>query len=848
MAIVKPLNAWMPQDPMTDPDQGMDVDVDSASTEENDDGSMDITFGDKDEPEEADVPFEANLAEHMDDADLEALSAELVRLFEMDSDSMSEWKITYTDGLDLLGISTEDRNKPWPGACGVYHPVLAEAVVRFEAQAIMEIFPPQGPAKTLIQGEETPERIAQAQRVQTELNYILTKKMTDYRDETESLLFRLPLAGSAFRKVYYDPTLQRPAAKFVPAEDFVVSYGETDLRSCGRYTYIDRIASNDLRKRQNSGFYRDIELSDPIADTTEIESKNNELTGIRPTGYDDDRYTVLEVHVDWDLEGFEDKDSDEDSTGIGLPYIVSIEKQSGKVLAIYRNWEEQDKLKQKKSYFVHYKYLPGLGFYGFGLIHLIGGLAKSSTSILRQLVDAGTLSNLPGGLKSRGLRIKGDDSPIRPGEFRDVDVPAGKIGDSIAFLPYKEPSMVLYQLLGNIVDEARRVGSIADLEIGDMKQEAPVGTTLALMERALKVMSAVQARNHFSLEQELELIAEVVAKFMPPQYDYDVGGPQFNRQQDFAGVDIIPVSDPGATTMSQRVVQYQAVIQLASQNPQLYDMRKLNLDMLNVLGIKDATSLVPDPANIQPLDPITENQNILNGAPVKAFQQQDHKSHIAVHTAFAQDPQILAMVGQSPKASMIQGAMGAHIADHLGFEYRQQIEDALGTQLPPMGQPLPPDIENQLSGLVAKAAQQVLQSHQQDAAAKQAAQTAQDPLVQLQQQELAIKASEVQLKGQIAALQAKLKAAEADQKAQLERERLRNQKEIAGAQIKAKMAGQTAQHHASLVEGALDLANSERDRQADMEKTVTGKGLDIAGKLAVERAKPKPVKGGNGSE
>lgn len=850
MAIVKPL--YSPSQTLVGGDEPADdLDVNEATVEDHDDGGATVSFGsdEEDEKNPADAPFDGNLAEYMEEGSLRTLSMELLRLYESDESTREEWKLTYMNGLDLLGISYDDRTKPWPGACGVYHPVLAEAVVRFEAQAIMEIFPPQGPAKTKIQGEETPERIAQAQRVQTELNYLLTKKMTDYRDETESLLFRLPLAGSAFRKVYYNTVTGRPEAKFVPAENFVVSYGETDLRSCGRYTYIDQVSVNEVKKRKASGFYRDIDLADPIPEKDDIENKNDELTGIRPANQDDDRYTILEMHVDWDLEEFEDLDEGGEETGIGLPYIVSLDKMSGKILAIYRNWKEDDKTKQKKSYFVHYKYLPGLGFYGFGLIHLVGGLAKSSTSILRQLVDAGTLSNLPGGLKSRGLRIKGDDSPIRPGEFRDVDVPAGKIQDSIAFLPYKEPSAVLYQLLGNIVDEARRVGSIADLEVGDMKQEAPVGTTLALMERALKVMSAVQARNHFSLEQELGLIAEVVTNYMPPEYDYDVGG-SFDRRQDFAGVDIIPVSDPGATTMSQRVVQYQAVIQLASQNPQLYDMRKLNLDMLNVLGIKDATSLVPDPAEIPPADPVTENQNILKGSPVKAFQAQDHKAHIAVHMAFAQDPKILAMVGQSPQASMIQGAMSAHIADHMGFEYRQQIEDALGTQLPPMGQQLPPDVENQLSGLVAQAAKQVNAQNTQEQAQQQAAQTTADPLVQLQQRELDIKQSEVELKGQIAKAELMLKGLQADQKNQMESKRLDTQKEIAGAQLGAKIGeAKTKMAHAhktSVANKLLEVADNERQRQADLQQTVAGKSIDVAGKLAVERAKPKPVKPSGG--
>ena len=817
-----------------------------ATTEQHDDGSMTITMGDDDKPS-APPKFDSNLAEHLDETELNTLSSDLLRAFEMDKESRKEWERTYVEGMDLLGISVEDRTKPWPGACGVYHPVLAEAVVRFEAQAIMEIFPPQGPAKTQIMGEETPERIAQAQRVQTELNYILTKKMTDYRDETESLLFRLPLAGSSFRKVYYDHILKRPDAKFVPAENFVVAYGETDLRSAQRYTQIDTISKNTMKRRMVSGFYRDVDLSDPVQNQDDIQEKMDEIAGVS-INTEDPSYTVLEMHVELDLPGFEDQDPEGLATGLALPYIVALEKDSGTVLAVYRNWEENDALKQKKSYFIHYKYLPGLGFYGFGLIHLIGGLAKSSTSILRQLVDAGTLSNLPGGLKARGLRIKGDDSPIRPGEFRDVDVSGTTIKDSIAFLPYKEPSMVLYQLLGQIVDEARRVGSIADLEVGDMKQEAPVGTTLALMERALKVMSAVQARNHYSLEQELGLIKDIITKFMPPAYEYDVGG-QFDRTQDFKGVDVVPVSDPGATTMSQRVVQYQAVIQLASQSPQVYDMRKLNLDMLNVLGIKDATSLVPDPTNIPPTDPVTENMNILKGSPVKAFQTQDQEAHLAVHMAFMHDPKMTAMIGQSPNAATIQSAMESHLADHLAFQYRAQIENQLGTSLPPMGQALPPDLEVQVSRMVAKAAPQLLSQHQAADAQEHAQALQQDPMVQMQQAELAMKQMQIEMKNELDKLKLMLDAAKNDSKVAVDMAKIHSQQQIEGLKLGSHVGEErtrrVAQAHAERVKGAKNAVESERDRQADLAKTVAGKALDVAGKIAVEKAKPKPVGGNN---
>ena len=820
------------------PDEDTDIEVHEMDDAEG----TTFSFGGDDE-QKPPPEFSSNLAEYVSDETLAMLETEIKENFENDLESRREWENVYRDGLDLLGIKSDDRVKPWPGACGVYHPVLTEAVVRFEAQAIMEIFPPQGPAKTSIIGAEDAKKLAQARRVQDELNYILTTKMTDYRDETETMLFQLPLAGSAFRKIYYDTTMRRPSAKFVAAENFVIAYGESDIRSAARYTFVDDISKNTLKKRQVSGFYRDISLQDEPYQPTQIENQVDDITGIRPTMTVMDRYTICEQYTYLDLEGFEDKDADGEDTGIGLPYIVSFHKETGKILAIYRNWNEKDQNKDKKEYFVHYKYLPGLGFYGFGLIHLVGGVAKSSTSILRQLVDAGTLCNLPGGLKSRDLRIKGDDSPIRPGEFRDVDVPGGTIRDSIAFIPYKEPSTVLYQLLGNIVDEARRIGSIADLDIGDMKQEAPVGTTLALMERALKVMSAVQARVHYSLEQELRLIAQVVATFMPPNYEYQQDG-QYNRQQDLSDVNIIPVSDPGASTMAQRVVQYQAVIQLASQNPQLYDMRKLNLDMLNVLGIKDANSLVPDPGQMQPTDPVTENQNILNGAPVKAFQDQDQDAHLKVHLGMINDPQIKALVGQSPKAGIIESAAAAHVAEHLGFKYRQQIEQQLGASLPPMGQPLPPDLEVQISRLVAQAAPAVLQQSQSEAAQQQAQQAAQDPLVQLQQQELAIKQAQVSARSSADHARIMSDAAKAQQQHELGLQKLATQREIAAANIKSHEAETVARfgHEKRTQEREItgDLVRDHNQQVMDHHTTLAKTGLDIAGKVAVEAMKPTP--------
>lgn len=765
--------------------------VDIPDDELNEDGSMDINLDD-DEESQQDVPFDANLAEHIDDSVLSELADDLCTSFEADCTSRGEWVQTYVDGLDLLGVKMEDRTKPWPGACGVYHPLLAEAAIRFEAQTIMEMFPPQGPAKSKIIGPETPETFAQALRVEGELNHILVDEMTDYRDETESLLFRMSLAGSGFKKIYYNPVNKLPAAKFVPAEDLIVAYGESDLRTCDRFTQVDRITPNELKRRQVAGFYRDVDIEEAAPVVDRIQEKESELTGIKKPYSSDERHVILEIHVNLELDGYPDKDQEGEETGLALPYIISIDQSSKKVLAVYRNWKEDDPLKGKRDYFVHYKYLPGLGFYGFGLIHIVGGLAKSSTSILRQLVDAGTLSNLPGGLKSRGLRIKGDDKPIQPGEFRDVDVASGTVRDSISFLPYKEPSMVLYQLLGNIVDEGRRVGSIADMDIGDSNQEAPVGTTLALMERALKVMSAVQARCHSALQQELRLISKVIADYMPPDYDYDTGG-KFNRQQDFQETDVIPVSDPGATTMSQRVVQYQAVIQLASQNPQIYDMRRLNLDMLNVLGIKDAEALVPDPGDIKPADPVTENMNILKGSPVKAFMYQDHEAHMAVHMAMLQDPKMTALVGQSPQAAVMQQAMAAHMADHLAFAYRQGIEEKLGASLPPPDQPMPPELEVQVSRLVAQAAPKLLAQHQQEAAQAQVQQTLQDPLVQIQLDDQAIKRTQIANKDEIDRARLKLDADKADQRAAIDMTRIEVQAKLDGVKIGVDAAAKKAE-------------------------------------------------------
>ena len=705
----------------------------------------------------------SNLAEFLEDGDLEKMAADLIDDFESDRTSRNEWSRSYIKGLDLLGMKIEERSQPWQGASGVFHPLLTEAVVRFQAQAMGEIFPPSGPVRTKIVGKNTKEKTAQSQRVEDEMNYLLTEDMTEYRDEMEQMLFRLPLAGSAFKKVYYDPIMERPCSMFVPAEDFVVSYGASDLMSCPRYTHIMKKTENEIKELMVNGFYRDVELTDPQQDESEIQEKYDEMDGAEHVYEDDERYTILEMHVDIDMpEPFQDSD------GLARPYVITIDKSSRAILSIRKNWYETDPKKTKRQHFIHYKYLPSLGFYGTGLIHLIGGLAKSATSILRQLIDAGTLSNLPAGLKARGLRIKGDDSPLMPGEFRDVDVPGGAIRDSITFIPYKEPSSVLYQLLGNIVEEGRRIGSVADVQVGNMNPQAPVGTTLALLERSMKVMSGVQARLHASLKKELRILAKCIHDFMPPEYAYEIEG-NFSRTEDFDGrVDVIPVSDPNASTMAQRVTQYQAALQLAQQAPQLYDMGKLHRQMLEVLGIKDAADIIKLPDDIKPNDPVTENMAIMKQEPVKAFKYQDHEAHIAVHTAAAQDPKIQQIIGQSPFASAIQNALAAHITEHVAFQYRKEIEKQLGVEMPDEEKPLPEDVEAELSKLTAEAAAKVLKKDQAEMAQAEAMKKQQDPLTIIQQRELALKEAEFEHKKQldIAKLQSEVQTTKSNEKIQ----------------------------------------------------------------------------------
>jgi len=741
------------------------------------------------EDEDSAEDFDANLAEFMTEGELQELSGDLIGLFDADIGARKEWVDTYVEGIKLLGLKTEERIEPWEGACGVFHPMLTESVVRFQSEAIMESFPARGPVRTQIIGKETPEAKNAAVRVEEDMNYKLTDEMAEYRPEHEKLLWALPLAGSAFKKVYYDPSLGRQVAMFIPAEEMVVPYGAASIESADRITHVMRKTKNELKKLQVSGFYRDVELGDPQLVLDDIEKKKAEENGY--TGNMDDRFRVLEMHINYDMPGFEDTNKEGELTGIGLPYVITIEKGTGTILSIRRNWYEEDPLKLKRNHFVHYQYIPGFGFYGYGLIHLIGGYARSATSIIRQLVDAGTLANLPGGLKSRGLRVKGDDTPIAPGEFRDVDVPSGSIKDNILPLPYKEPSQTLFALLNQIITEGRAFATAGDNKISDMGANAPVGTTLAILERTLKVMSAVQARVHYAMKSEFKLLKHIIADYTPEEYDYEPeeGSPKA-KKSDYDSVDIIPVSDPNAATMAQKIVQYQAVLQLAQSAPQLYNLPLLHRQMVEVLGVKNANKLIPMEDDMRPVDPVTENQNILKNKPVKAFIEQNHQAHIAVHMSAMQDPKIQSILGQNPQmAQALQMAMLAHVNEHLGFEYRRQVEQTMGMPLPPMPKdgeeqmPMPPEIASQVAQMAAQASQMLLGQNQQQAAAQAAQQKAQDPLIQLQAQELQIKQKDLDLKAKKIVADA---AAKADQ-LQVERDRIRSQEAIAGMNASLKV-------------------------------------------------------------
>ena len=749
--------------------EGMDVELEGSDPAELeievvnpemvtlDDGSVEITI--IPDANVADLmDFNVNLAEVLDEDVLQNLASEVLGLVEADIDSRKDWADTFVKGLEVLGFKYEERTDPWEGACGVYSNVLAEAAIRFQAETMSETFPAAGPVKVKILGEENELKVEAAERVRADMNYELTERMVEYRSEHERMLYSLGLAGSAFKKVYFDPNIGRQIAVYIPAEDVVVPYGASHVETAERVTHIMRKTKNDLKKLQASGFYREVDLGEPQPYHSDIEKQKAEDSGVSLT--DDDRYAVYEIHADMVIDGIDDDE-------IAKPYVITIERGTGEVLSIRRNWNEMDTLHLKRQHFVHYVYVPGFGFYGLGLIHIIGGYAKAGTSLIRQLVDAGTLSNLPGGLKARGLRIKGDDTPIEPGEWKDVDVPSGSIRDNIMPLPYKEPSQTLLALLNQITTEGRRLGAISDMNISDMSANAPVGTTLALLERTLKPMAAVQARVHYAMKQEFKMLKIIMSEYAPAEYGYEpIRGAVTAKKDDYMMVDVIPVSDPNSSTMAQRVVQYQAVLQMAQSAPQIYDLPQLHRQMIEVLGVKNAEKLVPMEDDLKPTDPVSENMDALTGKPLKAFMYQDHDAHIATHQSFMQDPQVAQMIGQNPQAGAIMAALQAHLAEHTAFKYRKQMEEKIGAPLPPPNEQLPEDIEVTLAQVMAKAGTQLSQANQQQAAQAAAQQQMQDPTFQLQQQELAIKQAEVQRKSQKDQMDAQLRMAEQERKTQ----------------------------------------------------------------------------------
>ncbi len=771
--------------------------------------------------------FDDNLAEFIDEGELGKIGSDIMGMIETDISGRKDWVEMYVKGLEVLGMKYEERTEPWNGACGVFSTILTEAAVRFQSETIIETFPAQGPVKTQIIGAIDRLKEEAAERVKDDMNYRLTEEMPEYRPEHERMLFNLGLIGSAFKKVYYDPSLGRQTSVFIPAEDVIIPYGSSGARTAERVTHVMRKTENDVKKLQVAGFYRDVELGEPVQTHTDVEKKKADEQGYDVA--DDDRYQFCEIQIDYDLPGFEDKD------GIALPYIITIDKGTGKVLSIYRNYKEDDPLKLKRDHFVQYDYVPGFGAYGFGYIHLIGGYARAGTSLIRQLIDAGTLSNLPGGLKTRGLRIKGDDTPIAPGEFRDVDVPSGSVRDNIMALPYKEPSQVLAGLLDRITEEGRRLGSIADMKISDMSANSPVGTTLALLERQLKTMSAVQARVHYSMKQEFKLLKTIIRDYAPADYEYD---PQYGdkraKQADYDMVEVIPVSDPNSSTMAQRIMQYQAVIQLAAQAPQIYDLPQLHRQMIEVLGIRNADKLVPVTEDQKPRDPISENMSLLRGTPVKAFIYQDHDAHIAAHTSFLQDPMIAQQMGQNPMAQQMAAAAQAHIAEHLAFLYRRKIEEQMGVPLPAPDEQLPEDIEVQLSQLVAQASTQLMQKNVQQTQQAQAQQQAQDPIVQMQQQELAIKQQDAQTKAQKVQGDLAIRQAEVQIKAQEAASRNGEDPALAAARIQQEMAQEQQVHQQEMAQRQQEFDQKMTQKREEAALKTRLKLMEMANKPAAK--------------
>ena len=750
---------------------------------------MEIDLDNKETNEEG---FSDNLAEYIDEGELAQLAGDLVGDFDSDVDSRRDWIQTYVDGLDLLGLKIDERAEPWDGACGVYHPILAEAVTKFQSETIMDTFPASGPVKGEIIGKETQDKKDAMARVVADMNYELTDNMPEYRPEHERMLWGVALSGNGFKKVYVDAALDRQVSMYVPAEDLVMPYGASSLEASERVTHVMRKTENELKRLQITGFYLDVDIGEPQSSLDEVEKKIAEKLGFRATT--DDRYKILEMHVDLDLPGFEHKDDKGEPTGLALPYVVTIEKNTSTILAIRRNWDPEDDTHQKRQHFVHYTYIPGFGIYAFGLIHLIGGFAKSGTSILRQLVDAGSLANLPGGFKTRGLRVKGDDTPIAPGEFRDVDVPSGTMKDNIMPLPYKEPSQTLIQLLNQIIDEGRRFAAAGDLKVSDMSANSPVGTTLAILERTLKVMSAIQARVHFAMKKEFKLLKLIIAEYAPEDYSYEpASGDRKARKSDYSMVNIIPVSDPNAATMSQKVVQWQAALQLAQTAPQLYNLPYLHRQMLEAMGIRNADKLVALPEDQKPMNAVSENVEALKGKPLKAFMYQDHQAHIKIHMAAMNDPKIKQLIGQNPQAPVIMAALQAHLTEHVGMEYQRQLEQMAGMQIPYSedndDMKMTPQMEMAITQAAVPFSQQLLNQNQTEVAANNAQMAQNDPVVQMQMKELQLKAQEIDIKMKKMQIDA---ATKADQ-IEIEKQRLATQKEIAGMQVGAKIQSEKAQ-------------------------------------------------------
>ena len=799
--------------------QGIEIEVIDPEAVNIHAGDLDIEIG-KDKSND----FYANLVEEIPENKIATLASELSEDIENDKNSRKDWEKAYVMGLKLMGLQYEERTEPWNGASGVFHPMITEAVVRFQSESITEMFPAQGPVRTKIIGKETTEKKQSAARVEDDMNYELTEIMTEFRPEHERMLWSLPATGSAFKKVYDDISLGRQTSVFVPAEDVLLPYGTTDMDTCYRITHVMRKTKNEILKLQKAGFYLDCDLPEATQLRDDIQKAKDKETGFNDLN--DERYVIYEAHADLDLPGFEDED------GIALPYVVTLIKDTNTILSVRRNWKEDDDNRLKRQHFVHYQFIPGFGAYGFGYFHIIGGYAKSATSIMRQLVDAGTLSNLPGGLKSRGLRVKGDDTPIAPGEFRDVDIASGALRDNILPLPYKDPSAVLAGLLDKIIEQGKELAATADMKISDMSSQAPVGTTFAILERQLKVMSAVQARMHFAFKQELKLLAHLIKQDSPEDYTYEPEyGSKSAKQSDYDNVDIIPVSDPNAATLSQRVVQYQAVIQMAQQAPEIYDLPELHRRMLEIMGVKGADKLVPLPDDQKPKDPVSENMALLRSEPTKAFFYQDHQSHIQVHMSMIQDPSIQQLIGQNPKAPMIQAAIMAHIAEHVAFKYRQDIEQRLGMPIPDTDEKMAPQIELQLSGMMAQAAAQVLQQSQQHNAQQQAQQQAQDPLVQMQQQELQIRQQEVQIKQQEAqnrAQEAQAKLALEDRKIQMQALEKTHQVQARETDSRMKMLSKTADIHQKTTDQGIDLVKHASQHKHELEMQRQGHGVDIA--------------------